>query len=171
MNCKEYILNIDEIEVGDAILFKNKGIVSKLIRLLDKCRYSHIAIVDIFDDELVLIQMDMANGIELVPLSKMMELNTDYALVKINSGLILKRNSLRKIHDLFNSNIKYEKVLLLKIILRKFFKFNIINDQTKMICYDLFNVYLNMLGISELNGTVVTGKTLFDKFKTGKIIE
>lgn len=195
MKCSEYKKELKNIKPGDAILFSGKGILSDLIKFFDDCKYSHIGIVDVDSKtgELIILQMwgndllsDSIKGFLISPLSRMMEAYTDYAIVKVDKSDFEKEKALIYLHFLWDKGVLYDTKLLFKIAFFKWTNKNCkwiskfikpekqILDQNTLICYELFWEYISQMGIKDFDNEqdgIVTGWTVINKFKKGKIIE
>lgn len=130
---------------GDIIFVQGKGIISKIIRMFDRGKFSHVAIAV---SESKIIEADVDTKVAIRPLSM-----DKYRLVEIvDLELTFKqreeviRSALRMI------GTKYDYIQLLWYALRKIFGFkgrNRLNNPRYVICSEMVFRVLNEAGILE----------------------
>ena len=146
---KKYILNREFIKDGDAVLFYGNGIISGIIRWADKAYYSHVGIAKWQDERLFIIDA-WTNGVELVPMSRRMNIYSDFCVVRKKE---IKEYTLKASFGVLFEKIErdqkygYEglwmRLLKLKLHIKTRF-----NSTFKEVCSDVACDFLITLGCS-----------------------
>ncbi|MCY8228712.1 hypothetical protein MOC30_14075 [Bacillus spizizenii] len=130
---------------GDIIFVQGKGIVSKIIRMFDRGKFSHVAIAM---SESQVIEADVDTEVAVRPLSM-----DKYRLVEIVDLELTFEQREKVIRSALKMiGTKYDYIQLLWYALRKIFRFrgrNRLNNPKYVICSEMVFRVLNESGILE----------------------
>lgn len=165
------------IKEGDLIFVNNRGLFSKIIRLVETGKFnqdvpSHVAIVtSIYSNEIMLIEANYLKGVRLISLDIYNSQRCWFARMKeprdIQEGLEWLNNQL---------GMRYDLMQLLGIFARGFFRLlgkrvynrvrfirNFLNSKQKFICSELVEIYAGITGKRLWKGSIglVTPYDLF----------
>ncbi|MCY9056039.1 hypothetical protein MOE90_20555 [Bacillus spizizenii] len=133
------------VKKGDIIFVQGKGVVSRIIRVFDKGKFSHVAIAM---SESQVIEADVDTKVAVRPLSM-----DKYRMVEIvDLELTLKQREEVVKSALKMVGTKYDYIQLLWYALRKIFGFrgrNRLNNPKYVICSEMVFRALNEAGILE----------------------
>lgn len=157
------------VKQGDIVFVQGKGITSKIVRLVDKGIFSHVAIAV---SENNIIEADVGSKVAVVPFDK-----SEYNVIEV-VDLGLTEHQRRMVYNCSMKYVgtRYDYLQLIWYVLRKMFHLtgeNKLNNPNNMICSELVYVVLNEarvlddLGIKESfrNGNELTPNELYDLVK------
>lgn len=154
---------------GDIVFAQGNGVISKLVRFVDKGTFSHVAIAV---SETHIIEADAGSKVAVVPLDK-----SEYNIIEV-VDLGLTSHQRRMVYNCAMKYVgtRYDYLQLVWYVLRKVLHLtgeNKLNNPHNMICSELVYVVLNEarvleeLGIKDSfrNGNNLTPNELFDLVK------
>ena len=116
------------IESGDIICVRGNNVLPKLIEWADKAYYSHAFVAGGLGSRIVAIQ-SMADGVQPYWLSKEIESNIDFCIIKILVPPNMKNRALNEAFRKGEKGIPYNFTELPKILLKEKLGINIKNMQ------------------------------------------
>lgn len=107
-----------QIKTGDIILYRGKGIVSRLIQKFDNnAYYNHTGIAYWIGERLFTVDA-WTNGVQLIPMSRRMNMYLDFCVIRKNNPTIpLLRTGMNNLLNRVEISEKYGYFALLKRLL------------------------------------------------------
>ncbi len=155
-----YIIGRKSVEIvkqGDIVFVQGNGLISKLVRLVDKGTFSHVAIAV---SETHIIEATAGSKVDVIPFDK-----SEYNIIEV-VDLGLTAHQRRMVYSCAMKYVgtRYDYLQLIWYILKKMFRLtgkNRLNNPHNMICSELVYVALNEARVLEELG-------IKDSFRYGK---
>lgn len=145
-----------DVEVGDIVLVKPKGLLSKIIAFLTRSEYSHSCVVFRPTEPILILDIDWTKT-RIRPLSYYND--RGYDIYRFIGELSFVQKEKMKNWMLEHIGVEYDYIQLISFLNRILLRINkIFNNPNKFVCSEMVDRLYNSIGID-----------LIPKYKTGNI--
>lgn len=144
-------------QAGDIVFVRGNSLISKLIRLFDKGRFSHVAI---FVSETHIIEAEYNTKVRIVPFSY-----KDYEIVHLNLARYEQSHIKRLARRFIGKQYDYVQIFRLLIELRFGLKLFSRNTPKQVVCSELVGYFLEELGKVDKGTANLAPNQLYDLLK------